>query len=103
MAIRMQAARFEMKYLVNAAQIEGIRRYLRGRLVLDENNDPNDLSGYTVCSLYLDGPKYQLYKQTMQGSNGSSSLAANGYRPARFDSGSGLSMQSIPRCPPGAS
>ncbi len=68
MAIRMQAARFEMKYLVNAAQIEGIRRYLRGRLVLDENNDPNDLSGYTVCSLYLDGPTYQLYNQTMQGS-----------------------------------
>ncbi len=68
MAIRMQAARFEMKYLVNDAQVEGIRRYLRGRLVLDENNDPNDLSGYTVCSLYLDGPRFQLYNQTMQGS-----------------------------------
>lgn len=67
MAIRMQAARFEMKYLVNAAQVEGIRRYLLGRLVLDENNDPNDLTGYTVCSLYLDGPKYPLYNQTQQG------------------------------------
>jgi hypothetical protein len=64
----MQAARFEMKYLVNDTQIEGIRRYLRGRLVLDENNDPSDLSGYTVCSLYLDGPRFQLYNQTMQGS-----------------------------------
>lgn len=67
MAIRMQAARFEMKYLVDSFQVEGIRRYLRGRLVLDENNDPNDLTGYTVCSLYLDGPKFQLYNQTMQG------------------------------------
>ena len=67
MAIKMQAARFEMKYIVNDAQVEGIRRYLQGRLVLDENNDPDDLSGYTVCSLYLDSPKFALYNQTLQG------------------------------------
>jgi len=67
MAINMQSARYEYKYIVDRTQISGMRRYLQGRLVLDENNDPDDLIGYNVCSLYLDGPSFDLYNQTLQG------------------------------------
>lgn len=68
MSIKMQSARFEMKYIVADKQVEGIRQLLRSKLVMDENNSPDRPQGYPVCSLYLDSPSLYLYGQTLQGS-----------------------------------
>ncbi|MCA9262826.1 MAG: polyphosphate polymerase domain-containing protein [Planctomycetales bacterium] len=67
MAIKMQAARFELKYIINEEKMKGIRRYLKGRLTIDEHDDPDNPQGYTVCSLYCDSPTFKLYDQTFQG------------------------------------
>lgn len=68
MSIKMQSARFEMKYIVQDEQVDDIRRYLLSKLVMDENNSPDRPQGYPVCSLYLDSPSLYLYGQTLQGS-----------------------------------
>ena len=64
---QLQSSRFEFKYLVNEATADSVADYLRGRMTLDEHDDPENPQGYTVCSLYLDSPSLTLYGQTQQG------------------------------------
>jgi hypothetical protein len=64
---RLQARRFELKYIVDPGRARAIGDFLRGHLVLDAHSRPGPDPAYRVCSLYLDSPRLELYQQTCQG------------------------------------
>ena len=67
MAQKLQSRRFEYKYIISERAADGIRDFIRGRMTLDEHDDPENPQGYPVCSLYLDSPQLTLYDQTAKG------------------------------------
>ena len=64
---RAQVNRFELKYIVNEAQIPGIREFIRDYLQLDEYARPELANNYQIHSLYLDSPDLALCTATMHG------------------------------------
>ncbi|HUT10021.1 MAG TPA: polyphosphate polymerase domain-containing protein [Thermoguttaceae bacterium] len=64
---KLQASRFELKYLVDERRTAAIRDFLRSHLVLDEYHRPECANQYQISSLYLDNPGLELYKQTVHG------------------------------------
>jgi hypothetical protein len=63
---RLQARRFELKYLVDEAKARAIRAFLLNRLEPDSFTKPGTF-GYSVRSLYLDSPALVLKQQTDEG------------------------------------
>lgn len=64
---RMQAQRFENKYLVRQAAALQIRDFVRSYLELDENSVDKPNFAYPVHSLYLDSDQLALYWETING------------------------------------
>jgi hypothetical protein len=64
---KMQTNRHEHKYIIDEAAADGIRRFVRQFLVLDEYADPNHNNAYFIHSLYLDAPDLRLAKDTEDG------------------------------------
>ncbi|MCU0787352.1 MAG: polyphosphate polymerase domain-containing protein [Verrucomicrobia bacterium] len=64
---RLQAQRFELKYIIEEQAALGIRDYLRCYLELDEYGATLPNLSYPVHSLYLDSPNLKLYQDTING------------------------------------
>ena len=64
---RLQANRFELKYIVDEDRAVAIRDFVSSYLEPDDYYDRNQGCGYLVASLYLDAPDLKLYRQTVQG------------------------------------
>lgn len=63
----LQASRYELKYLIDEAQAQSIRTFIRRFLVYDPNANPELAYRYHVHSLYCDSRDLQLYKATQCG------------------------------------
>ena len=61
---RLQASRFEMKYIITEDAARFMREYVLTHLVPDEHSRPDQKHGYPVKSLYLDTRDLKLYRQT---------------------------------------
>jgi len=59
--------RYERKFVVPDRTADAIRRFVAAYLPLDEYVHPDEPFGYRVCSLYLDTPGYNLYRQSCEG------------------------------------
>ena len=64
---KLQASRFELKFLVDEYCAKGIRDFARGYLEPDEYANRDEGNSYLIASLYLDNPDLLLYRQTMAG------------------------------------
>ena len=64
---RLQANRFELKYIVDEDRAVAIRDFVSSYLEPDDYYDRNQGCGYLVASLYLDAPDLKLYRQTVRG------------------------------------
>lgn len=59
--------RYERKFVVPERHAEAIRSFVSAYLPYDENMRPDQPVGYRVCSLYLDTPNFNLYRQSCDG------------------------------------
>jgi hypothetical protein len=66
-AHKMQASRYELKYLIDEQKARAVRDFVLHYLSCDEHTDPNEGFGYSVHSLYLDSPDLRLCRATMTG------------------------------------
>ena len=64
---KMQASRFEQKYIISEEQALQIRDFVRSYLELDENGVGKPNYSYPVHSLYLDSDDLKLYWSTING------------------------------------
>jgi hypothetical protein len=64
---RFQAARFELKYIVDESRAIEVRNFARSYLIPDEHADPRAGNSYPVHSLYLDSPDLCLFRSTVEG------------------------------------
>ncbi len=64
---RIQANRFELKYIISEPCAAGIRQFIRGYLEPDEYADPQKNCTYWIHSLYLDNPGLSLCNATVDG------------------------------------
>jgi len=64
---KMQASRFEQKYIISEEQALQVREFVRSYLELDENGVGKPNYSYPVHSLYLDSPDLKLYWSTING------------------------------------
>jgi len=64
---RMQASRFELKYLVNEATAQAVRDFVRSYLNMDEYGVGKPNYSYPVHSLYLDSDNLEIYWRTVNG------------------------------------
>lgn len=64
---KMQASRFEQKYIITEEQALQIREFVRSYLELDENGVGKPNYSYPVHSLYLDSNDLKLYWSTING------------------------------------
>lgn len=65
---RLQASRFELKYLIDERRARAVRDFAASYLELDEHANPSrPHSAYTISSLYVDTPGLDLYLQTIGG------------------------------------
>jgi SPX domain protein involved in polyphosphate accumulation len=64
---RLQASRFEIKYLIDESTARFMRDYILTHLQPDEHWRPGQKYGYPVRSLYLDTRDLALYRQTVRG------------------------------------
>ncbi|MCI0746562.1 MAG: polyphosphate polymerase domain-containing protein [Verrucomicrobia subdivision 3 bacterium] len=64
---KMQASRFEQKYIITEEQALQIRDFVRSYLELDENGVGKPNYSYPVHSLYLDSDDLKLYWSTING------------------------------------
>ncbi len=62
---RMQAARFELKYIIGERTAEQIRRYVAPLLELDEHSRGKPNLSYPVHSLYVDSEEMKTYWDTI--------------------------------------
>src|SRR4030095_14702578 len=62
---RMQASRFEQKYMISEEKALQIRDFVRAHLELDENAAGRPNYSYSVHSLYLDSDDWKLYWGTI--------------------------------------
>jgi SPX domain protein involved in polyphosphate accumulation len=59
--------RYERKFVVPERTADAIRSFVAGYLPLDEHMVSDEPFGYRVCSLYLDTPNRNLYRQSCEG------------------------------------
>src|SRR5687767_15110344 len=64
---KLQASRFELKYIITEDTALQIRDYVRSYLELDENGVGKPNYSYPVHSLYLDSEDLKLYWATING------------------------------------
>ncbi len=64
---RLQAQRFEFKYIVSESTALGVRNFVRSYLDPDEYGASMPDFSYPVHSLYLDSPDLRLYHATING------------------------------------
>ncbi len=64
---KLQASRFELKFIIDEHCAEGVRDFARSYLEVDEFADPKSNNSYLISSLYLDNPALFLYRQTTVG------------------------------------
>lgn len=64
---RMQASRFELKYLINEATARRVRDFVLSYLNIDEYGVGQPNNAYPVHSLYLDSDDLQIYWRTING------------------------------------
>src|SRR5262245_41914911 len=64
---RMQASRFEQKYLITEDLALNVRDFVRSYLELDENGVGKPNFSYPVHSLYLDSDDLKTYWDTING------------------------------------
>lgn len=64
---RLQASRFELKYVIDEARALGVREFISSHLEPDEHVRQSTNDSYSVHSLYLDSPDLVLYRQTACG------------------------------------
>jgi hypothetical protein len=64
---RLQARRFELKYLIDPRLVPGLRDFLRGPLELDEHGLRYNDGAYPVHSLYLDSQNLKTYGDSING------------------------------------
>jgi hypothetical protein len=62
---RMQAARFELKYVISEQKAQQVRHYVRSFLELDENCAGKPDLSYAVHSLYVDSDEMKTYWDTI--------------------------------------
>jgi hypothetical protein len=66
-AHRLQASRFELKYIINEALVSPIREFLKYYLSHDEHALAERNWEYDIHSLYLDSPSLALCRATLHG------------------------------------
>ena len=64
---RLQARRFELKYLIDPRLVPGLRDFVRGPLELDEHGLRYADGAYPVHSLYLDSQNLKTYGDSING------------------------------------
>ena len=64
---RLQARRFELKYILSERCARAVRDFVKGYLEPDQHARGSSDFSYSVCSLYLDTPTLALFRQTDQG------------------------------------
>jgi hypothetical protein len=64
---RLQASRYELKYIIDECRAANVRTFIRSHLVPDEHADPQSGNSYPVHSLYLDSPGLSLFRSTVNG------------------------------------
>jgi SPX domain protein involved in polyphosphate accumulation len=64
---RLQASRYEMKYIVSESTARFMKDFVLTYLQPDEHSRPEQKYGYPVRSLYLDTRHLSLYRQTVRG------------------------------------
>jgi hypothetical protein len=64
---RLQASRYELKYLISESAARFAKDYVLTYLEPDEHTRPEHKHGYPVKSLYLDTRDLKLYRQTVRG------------------------------------
>jgi len=64
---KLQASRFEQKYIINEETALRLREFVRSYLDLDENGVGRPDYSYPVHSLYIDSPDSTMYWQTING------------------------------------
>lgn len=64
---RMQTNRRELKYIIDEPRANGIREFIRRRLILDEFANPKYNNAYMIHSLYLDNDQLALCNATLEG------------------------------------
>ncbi|HYW78438.1 MAG TPA: polyphosphate polymerase domain-containing protein [Thermoguttaceae bacterium] len=64
---KLQASRFELKFIVDEHCAEGVRDFARSYLEVDEYADPAKMNSYPIHSLYCDNSELFLYRQTVCG------------------------------------
>ncbi|HMP81196.1 MAG TPA: VTC domain-containing protein [Verrucomicrobiota bacterium] len=64
---RLQAQRFELKYIIEERVALAVRDYVRSYLEIDEYGATQANLSYPVHSLYLDSPDLKLYQATING------------------------------------
>lgn len=79
-ADRMQTRRFELKYRIEAAQVDDIRRAVAAHLAPDEFGATKERPEYDVHSLYFDSADYSLCRATFHGERNRFKLRARYYR-----------------------
>ncbi len=68
--------RFELKYVLNKAQAEALRRAMEGRMV------PDQFGRTTIASLYYDTPDHRLIRASMEKPDFKEKLRLRSYGPA---------------------
>ncbi|NQU24995.1 MAG: polyphosphate polymerase domain-containing protein [Candidatus Nealsonbacteria bacterium] len=64
---KLQASRFEFKYVIDEELAIRVRHFLSSNVELDEHAQLSADNAYPVHSLYLDSPDLSLFKQTAHG------------------------------------
>jgi hypothetical protein len=64
---RLQASRFELKYVIDEECALGVRSFVSSHLDADEHTKLTENNSYAVNSLYLDSPDLTLFRQTACG------------------------------------
>ncbi len=64
---KLQASRFEFKYVIDEGLAIRVRHFLGTNLEPDEHTQLSADNSYPVHSLYLDSPDLALFKQTAHG------------------------------------
>lgn len=59
--------RYERKFVVPEHMAEAVRSFVSSYLPYDDYIRPDEPYGYRVCSLYLDTPNFNLYRQSCDG------------------------------------
>lgn len=76
---RTLRCRYEMKYLISAAQTEAIEQFIRPYMGLDRYSKLQPDGYYPIVSLYLDSNDLQLFRETLTAKQNRFKLRIRGY------------------------